>query len=215
MPGCLAIGVPCNVVQIQLRDKERVRKTWRDEQPSTKSQEAFSDGSANRTPGKLMAGFQDFPPEIVQEIISYLSHRDVANLSIQCRFLHPLCDMDTGRKYRRLRITPDRQSLTRAFDRLLKILMRPGPGRHVRHIEFMNCPLYYIKYGDPPVHERDPTPTEKQLLRTAIHSAGFTGPDTDSLMGMLLPEPVEDTDWFRRDKSVYSPLLNAPYPNLM
>lgn len=64
-----------------------------------------------------MAGFQDFPPEIVQEIISYLlSHRDVANLSIQCRFLHQLCDMDTRRKYRQLRITPDRQSLTCAFD---------------------------------------------------------------------------------------------------
>ncbi|KAI9039220.1 uncharacterized protein KD926_009854 [Aspergillus affinis] len=156
-----------------------------------------------------MVHFTDLPFEILTRILSYLlSHRDIAALSIQCRFLHAVCDMDTRRRYRRIRITPDKKSLNRAFDRLFKILKRPSLGRHVRRIEYINCTSYETERIYPPGYERDPTPEETRLLLTACHAAGFGRSDDDNLMAMLLPPPVEETEWSEKQLAYQAQAMN-------
>ncbi|KAJ5123937.1 uncharacterized protein N7515_007762 [Penicillium bovifimosum] len=73
--------------------------------------------------------FLNLPQETLRQIISYLSNRDVAALSTQCRTFHTLCDMATRQKYDHIIVSSKEKSIDNAFDMLMSILKNPTLGQ--------------------------------------------------------------------------------------
>lgn len=87
------------------------------------------------------------PIDTLHHIISFLpSNQDVAALSVQCRGLHPLCDMETRKKYHGIDIRLSDNSVEQAFNLLMDILKRPGLGRYVRHVGYWEKVLDHEDY---------------------------------------------------------------------
>ncbi|RDW67503.1 F-box protein [Aspergillus mulundensis] len=132
-----------------------------------------------------MATLTSLPLDIQQHIISYLlSNRDVAALSLQSRTFHQLCDMQTRRKYHKIRIAPNTGSLDRAFNLLLDILRRPSLGRYVRQIKVHARLPMHVEYMQRQ-SQRDIGSQDEQLLRSAVERAGFTA-EEDRIVNMLM-----------------------------
>jgi hypothetical protein len=134
-----------------------------------------------------MATLTSLPLDIQQHIISYLlSTRDVAALSAQCKSLHRLCDMETRHTYHSVKIEPKTGSLDIAFDILMDLLRRPALGHYIRHIEVRAPPPLRLDYTeqDP---QRELGEADMRLLRHAVRSAGFEGPELQGrVVNMLL-----------------------------
>lgn len=134
-------------------------------------------------------------PEIIDRILSYLeSIRDAAALSLSCHTLHPMCDIATRRKFHRICVYPNDQSIERAFSLLVDILKRPRLGQYVRQIEYYwrpNCEVDYAEEENKR-YLRDLSESELHLLRTAVQRAGFTGPKESRATNMLMQETAND-----------------------
>jgi hypothetical protein len=131
--------------------------------------------------------FLTLPLEIHQKIISYLlSNRDVAALSIQCRFLHSVCDMATRKRFHRISISKSESSIDEAFSFLLEILKQPQLALYVRHVEYhftvMSRRADYKEAG----LMRDLKSEEIDLIRKAVRKGGFIGPKEDRVVNMIM-----------------------------
>lgn len=130
--------------------------------------------------------FLSLPLEIHQRVIScLLSNRDVAALSVQCRTLHSLCDMATRKKYHRIGVSSCEEAIDKPFALLMDILKRPSLGNYVRHIECRTATSRHMDYKQVN-SQRDLSNEEMTLVREAVKKGGFTGPQEDRVVNMLM-----------------------------
>lgn len=139
-----------------------------------------------------MVSFVDLPKEIHRRILSFLlSNEDVAALSVQCRALYEICEMDLRKKFDQILITYHKEDLDTGFTLLMEILKRPVLGRYVRQIECPDSPLCDDDYREGTrLHELGNQ--EIQLLRAASRKAGFVGPREDRVVNMLMQKILKD-----------------------
>ncbi|CAI7601843.1 unnamed protein product [Penicillium glandicola] len=139
--------------------------------------------------------FLSLPLEIHQRIIScLLSNRDVAALSVQCRILHSMCDMATRKKYHRISVSSGEENIDKPFELLMDILKRPSLGNYVRHIECCTPTNRHMDYKEAK-SQRDLSNKEMNLVRKAVRQGGFTGPQEDRVINMLM-QRMEKTATF-------------------
>ncbi|KXG49494.1 uncharacterized protein PGRI_070750 [Penicillium griseofulvum] len=130
--------------------------------------------------------FLALPSEIHELVISYIpSSQDVASLSISCRTLHIVCDMETRKRFHRIRISNTDESRNVAFDLFMAILKRPLLGRYVRHIECAIPVAQLMNYREGE-HQRHLGHNDISRVRAAIRKAGFTGLKQDRILNMLM-----------------------------
>ncbi|PWY87092.1 hypothetical protein BO94DRAFT_575218 [Aspergillus sclerotioniger CBS 115572] len=144
------------------------------------------------------------PKETLLQIISLLpSPKDIASLSIQNHHLYSLCDMNTRKQFRRIRITNNATDLSRAFTFLIRILKQPSLGHYVRHIEFYDPWIHHGISGYEPNVSATLNEEYKDLIRAAIQTAGFPVEEIDRLVrivaqvSLLRRRNPEERDWFR------------------
>ncbi|KAL2816487.1 hypothetical protein BJX63DRAFT_430185 [Aspergillus granulosus] len=147
--------------------------------------ESSSDAMSRNASGK-MPTLTSLPFDVQRHIISYLhSVRDYAALSIQCRALHQLCDMETRRRYHKIQILPNTSSLDTAFGQLMEILRRPHLGHYVRQLEVCTREPQHLEYAKQEP-QREINDEDKKLLEKAVQNAGFA--DSDSLIFNMLQQ---------------------------
>ncbi|XHF98445.1 hypothetical protein AWENTII_001995 [Aspergillus wentii] len=165
--------------------------------------------------------FSSLPAEVHQRIIHFmLSNRDVANLSVQCRSLHSLCDMATRKKYDQISITGSDDSIEHAFNLLMDIIKRPSLGQFMRHIEHSKPLPAHAEYVGRAI-QRELPEEDMQLLENAVHKAGFTGHSQDRVMNMLLQKTAGSSGYRYLDNhstfitQALTALLITVSPNLI
>ncbi|KAK2790468.1 hypothetical protein FQN53_009492 [Emmonsiellopsis sp. PD_33] len=147
-----------------------------------------------------MATLDSLPMEILLDIQSFITIKDLAALSLQCRRLHDaLSDMMARRRYRRLRVDGD--YLPGAFMAFVEILKAPRFGSNVK--EIVHGPdrrlIKHMKWR--PLTDEN----ELSLFRAAMAKAGFEGKSADHLWAALNPKGGLD----RADGNIATNLRNA------
>ncbi|KAJ5973078.1 uncharacterized protein N7479_002996 [Penicillium vulpinum] len=133
------------------------------------------------------------PSEIHQLVISHVhSNQDVASISISCRTLRIVCDMETRKKFDRIRISGNDDSRNAAFALLMAILRRPRLGHYVHHIE-CNDPTFHLTDYLEREHQRDLSGDDIRRVEIATRKAGFTGPKQDRILNMLMQKTAANT----------------------
>lgn len=133
-----------------------------------------------------MTSLTNLPIDTLRNIVSFLpSNKDVAALSIQCRSLHSLCDMETRKKYRRIDIWLSDNSVDRAFNMLMDILKRPVLGRYVRHVGCWERVLAHNDFTEGE-YQQELSKDEMRLLRNATRRAGFVDSEEERVINMLI-----------------------------
>lgn len=140
--------------------------------------------------------FLNLPSEIQQQVLSYLLwNRDLVSLSLQCRALHSLCNLETRKRFHRIRVTASDNDIERAFGLLLEILQNPHLGQYVRCLEcWESPPVIAAQYDRTPQYQRHLSDAEMTLMRAAVQRAGFTGPEEEYVINMLMQKTARGDD---------------------
>ncbi|KGO45460.1 hypothetical protein PEX1_094440 [Penicillium expansum] len=132
------------------------------------------------------------PLEIQLEVLSYCSIDDISFLSISCRTLQTVCDLENREKFHEIIIHCDDESRNAAFDLLMAILKQPYLGHYVRHIECRD-PISILEIYPQRDHQRELGDNDLSLLRDAVGNAGFTGSKQDQVLNMLMQQTAANT----------------------
>ncbi|OQD79108.1 hypothetical protein PENANT_c062G06258 [Penicillium antarcticum] len=93
--------------------------------------------------------------------------------------------MYESKNFQNIRITGEHQSIDHAFRLFMDILKRPHVGQFVERIELIQTPKHS---GDYPArkYERELSPEEMALLRSAARDAGSLGAKQERMVHMLM-----------------------------
>lgn len=94
-----------------------------------------------------MSTLTSLPIGTLHHIIFFLpSDQYVAALSVHCRVLHSLCDMETREKYHGIDTRLSDNSVDQASNLLMDIMKRPGLGHYMHHVGYRERILDHEDY---------------------------------------------------------------------
>ncbi|KGO73222.1 hypothetical protein PITC_003100 [Penicillium italicum] len=93
--------------------------------------------------------------------------------------------MATRKKYHRISVSSCEEDIDKSFAFLIDILKRPSVGNYVRHIECCTATSRHMDYKQVN-SQRDLSNEEINLVREAVKKGGFTGPQEDRVVNMLM-----------------------------
>ncbi|KGO48344.1 hypothetical protein PEX1_021370 [Penicillium expansum] len=102
--------------------------------------------------------------------------------------------METRKKYHRISVSSCEEAIDKPFALLMDILKRPNLGNYVRHIECRTATSRHMDYKQVN-SQRDLSNEEMTLVREAVKKGGFTGPQEDRVVNMLM-QRMEKTATF-------------------
>ncbi|KAJ6113909.1 hypothetical protein N7523_007226 [Penicillium sp. IBT 18751x] len=96
-----------------------------------------------------------------------------------------MSDMATRQKYHRITVFPDEYGTDEPFMSVMDILKRPLLGQYVRHIKCC-APLPMYTAYEVTESQRGLNDEDMKLKQKAVRKAGFTGPDEQQVVNMLM-----------------------------